>query len=455
MITGRPVSLARFARAKGGNVAAMFAIALVPILGFVGAAVDYSRANSARSAMQGALDSAALMVSKDIGAAPANAPLSSTEITDRARRYFNALYTSKDAVVTSFSANYTANTGKGATVALSGAGDVTTDFMKIMGIKKMTIDGGSTTTWGGTRMRVAMALDVTGSMNDDGKLAAMKTAAKSLVASLQKSMTNVEDVYLAIIPFAQMVNVGNSNVNANWIKWDLYEAANGSCSKSSYDSKSECESNGRTWTPAGRSSWNGCVTDRDQPADTTKAAPTTASTYYPAFQYAQCPAQILPMTSVYTYKIDDDTHVVNKKINSLVAQGGTNQPIGMAWAWQALQPGVPLNTPAKDPKWTYTDVVILLSDGQNTIDRWYGNGSSYSSQVDARQTILCNNMKTTTNNVRDTLIYTIQVNTDNDPESAVLKACGDSGFFPTSTSSGIATAFNAISASLNQLRVAK
>ncbi|MET0877956.1 MAG: pilus assembly protein TadG, partial [Tardiphaga sp.] len=201
---------------------------------------------------------------------------------------------------------------------------------------------------------------------------------------------------------------------------------------------------------------NGCVTDRDQPADTTKAAPTNAATYYPANQYAQCPAQILPMTTVYGYKVDDTNNVLNKKINSLVAAGGTNQPIGMAWAWQALQPGAPLNTPAKDSKYTYTDVVILLSDGMNTIDRWYGNGRDYSPQVDARQTLLCNNMKSKTNGVRDTLIYTIQVNTDNDPESAVLKACGDSGgFFPTSTAGGIATAFNAIGASLNQLRVAK
>ncbi len=43
-----------------------FAVALVPLLGFVGAAVDYSRTNAARSAMQVALDSAALMVSKDL-----------------------------------------------------------------------------------------------------------------------------------------------------------------------------------------------------------------------------------------------------------------------------------------------------------------------------------------------------------------------------------------------------
>jgi len=56
----------RFITADEGNIAVIFAIALVPLLGFVGAAVDYTRANAARSSMQAALDSTALMVSKDL-----------------------------------------------------------------------------------------------------------------------------------------------------------------------------------------------------------------------------------------------------------------------------------------------------------------------------------------------------------------------------------------------------
>ena len=47
-------------RAQGGNVMVTFAIALIPVMGAVGAGVDYSRASSAKAAMQAALDSAAL-----------------------------------------------------------------------------------------------------------------------------------------------------------------------------------------------------------------------------------------------------------------------------------------------------------------------------------------------------------------------------------------------------------
>jgi Flp pilus assembly protein TadG len=40
-------TLAGFRTARGGNVAITFALATLPILGFVGAAVDYSRARKA------------------------------------------------------------------------------------------------------------------------------------------------------------------------------------------------------------------------------------------------------------------------------------------------------------------------------------------------------------------------------------------------------------------------
>ena len=79
----------RFAGANQGNIAVIFAVALVPILTFMGAAIDYSRANSARSSLQSALDSTALMISKDL----------TDEV--KAKSYFTALYTNKDSSVLS------------------------------------------------------------------------------------------------------------------------------------------------------------------------------------------------------------------------------------------------------------------------------------------------------------------------------------------------------------------
>jgi Flp pilus assembly protein TadG len=77
----------RFAGADDGNIAVIFGIALLPILTFVGAAIDYSRANSARSSMQAALDSTALMVSRDLS----QGLITTSQINAKAQAYFAAL----------------------------------------------------------------------------------------------------------------------------------------------------------------------------------------------------------------------------------------------------------------------------------------------------------------------------------------------------------------------------
>src|SRR6185436_14556272 len=115
----------RFIRADDGNIAVIFAIALVPLLGFVGAAVDYTRANAARSSMQAALDSTALMVSKDLS----QGLITTSDIATKAQAYFTALYTNADAKSVSVSATYTANSSTGSNIQVNGSGAVTTDFL--------------------------------------------------------------------------------------------------------------------------------------------------------------------------------------------------------------------------------------------------------------------------------------------------------------------------------------
>ena len=78
--------LRRFKRDNRGNVAVIFALATLPIIGFVGAAVDFSHANSVKASLQAALDSTALMLAKY---APTH---TSAEIQDQASKYFKALF---------------------------------------------------------------------------------------------------------------------------------------------------------------------------------------------------------------------------------------------------------------------------------------------------------------------------------------------------------------------------
>jgi Flp pilus assembly protein TadG len=437
----------RFAKADQGNIAVLFAIAAVPILSFVGAAIDYTRANSARSSMQAALDSTALMLAKDLS----DGTITASDINTKASAYFTALYTNKEARAVTVAATYTASTSQGSTIVVNGSGNVPTEFMKVAGFPQLGFDTSSTAAWGNVRMRVALALDVTGSMDQDGKMTAMKPAAKALIDQLAALAKNTGDVYISLVPFAKDVNVGASNYNQSWIEWSEWDANNGNCSGQDswwYNTQSSCQSAGRNWQASNHNNWNGCVTDRDQDYDTKNTTPTADyHTKFYAEQYNACPAQLAPLTTDFTS--------LKTKIDALDPNGGTNQPIGIAWGWQSLSQGAPLNAPAEDPNYTYKKALIVMSDGLNTQDRWpsYGNGQTqYNDAIDNRQKIQCDNIK-----AAGVVIYTMHVNTRNDPTSAVLQYCasGADKFSTVTSSSQIAAAFTAIGTSLSKLRVAK
>ena len=79
-----------------------------------------------------------------------------------------------------------------------------------------------------------------------------------------------------------------------------------------------------------------------------------------------------------------DWTALNNKVDALSPNGSTNQAIGLAWAWQSLTAS-PFTIPAMDASKVYKQVIILLTDGLNTQDRWYGDGYNTSTQVNARQ----------------------------------------------------------------------
>jgi hypothetical protein len=131
------------------------------------------------------------------------------------------------------------------------------------------------------------------------------------------------------------------------------------------------------------------------------------------------------------------------------AVGNTNQAIGLALGWMSLTGGGPFAAPPPmDPNYTYSQNIILLSDGLNTQDRWYTNASS----IDARQQITCSNIK-----AAGITLYTIQVNTDGDPVSTLLQHCASSSdkFFLLTSADQILPTFNSIGANLSKLYIAR
>ncbi len=72
------------------------------------------------------------------------------------------------------------------------------------------------------------------------------------------------------------------------------------------------------------------------------------------------------------------------KIDDMKPKGNTNQAIGLAWAWLTHSTTAPFPAPSKYSNYTYVDVIILLTDGMNTQNRWYND-----SQTSMRARQLC------------------------------------------------------------------
>ncbi|MDQ2080142.1 pilus assembly protein TadG-related protein [Xanthobacteraceae bacterium Astr-EGSB] len=519
---------------NGGNVTITFAVALVPLLALVGTAVDYSRASAIRTAMQSAADSTALAMSKTA------ASLTKEEIKKQAEAMFKGLLSRTDVGNLVITAAYSSEGGS--TVTVTATGTMKTSFLGVLGISEMQLGTNAVTTWGNSRLRVALVLDNTGSMDQSNKLSKLKNATKDLLTTLQSAATTSADVYVSIIPFAKNIKVDTNSYDEDWIYWgtpaqdptlsddDSWDANNGTCStryattrsqcfanscsisgytnqnactnaymcsnplqktksactgekacSKSYSSKSACENHwgtwgygtwkrgvwdtSITWTPTAHKNWKGCITDRGDANgpnagnyDTNTVTPTPsnkATLFIPAHPSDYCPVTVKPL--------NNDWATMSTFVDEMTAKDSTNQGIGLVHGWQSLVGGGPYPTPpTMDTNYTYKQVIILMSDGLNTKNRWWGDGfrtgTAEDAKIDARERLTCTNAK-----AADITIYTIQVNTSTDPTSQVLQDCAspntedDPGphFYLVTSASGINDTFQQIGSQLSKLRISK
>jgi Flp pilus assembly protein TadG len=472
--------LRAFPRARGGNVAITFAITAIPIICAVGAAVDYSHANSVKADLQASLDATALMLSKEA------ATDTDSQLQANALKYFLADFNRPEAKNISIKATYSS---ADSTVLVNGSVDVPTNIMQLVNYNNFTITGSSTAKWGIEQLRVALVLDNTGSMQQAGKMDALKTATKSMLTMLQSASVTAGDIQVALIPFANGVNVGTDNVSETWLDWSYYTASGGwhgggghggyggyhssyggwSGGSSGWSSGSgnwngsnpnssgtwhgsggtsctwsTCWSSSGTWSGSSSgtntSHWQGCVMDRDQDYDVDNTAPTVSnkSTLFPAIYNPTCPAPVMGLSYDWTE--------LNAAVDQMSPTGSTNQTIGLDWGWLALTQGGPFDNAAMPADGERA--IVLLTDGLNTENRW----STDQATIDARTQKVCSNIK-----AAGITLYTIQVNTGGDPTSTLLQNCAsDPGkFYLLTKADQIVSTFNDIGSQLAKLRIAK
>lgn len=516
MFEGRRVGaifrqLTRFLRSRRANVATMFAFCAVPITLAGGMGVDLSRAVELRSRLAAALDAAGLAVgSTNHGSMP------QSQMQALAQTYFNANYTADTQFgvpapvrVAVNDQAITLSTTVAMPTTLLGVVGVHTVNVSY----SSTVTWGQTKLWVSLVLDNTGSMNQT-DKTGTSKISALKTATAQLLTILQNAATNPGDVQAALIPFSKNVNVGTGSVGASWIDWTDWNSPppnsmpaasvgpGSACPYSKYSSPygyacTSSPGNGasttttipgsgtykgyicpgmdsgaynsgkvghyyngcynsvqisctttctysHTWIPNAHSTWSGCIMDRNQDYDVANTSPTNTSTDFPAENDQSCPPAALAPLS-YNWSS------LSSEVSAMTANGSTDQPVGLAWGWMAQTQGDPLD-PAALPGGT-SQVIIILSDGLNTQDRWYGDGSSQSTQVDARMNQVCANAK-----AAGFTIYAVYVDLNGTQgNSQVLANCAtDSSHYFDLTSSGqIITTFNEIATQITQLRVSK
>jgi Flp pilus assembly protein TadG len=473
--------LRRFWSDNRGNIAVLFTLSIIPVIGAVGAAVDYSMASAYRADLQKSLDATALALSKIL-------PADQETLDTVGRQYFDANMGPND--LADIQVTVAAATG---TLTVTATANYQPRLATIFGIGQFPIGATAEARWGIGKVEVALVLDNSLSMNDSvggtTKIQALKNAAHDLLTILQDAAQDEGDAKVAIIPFDGNIrviptaSVNNTWINANldWIRWTEWEANNGNCnSDDEHDSKSSCEAdftctkskyssskknctnNGgswvqATWTPNAKTNWTGFLQERDKSPsevnyDVNDTAPTSNETKYPAWQcYSNSLRSLMPLSTSWGAATDTGTATLHGMVNSLTPSGYTNAPIGLVWGLHALSPTPRLTEGAAYDTENLVKIVILLSDGDNTRNRWdsCAIGSTSCPAIDARMTLVCNTLRD-----QQIKVYTIRLIAGN---AALLQACATtpSMYYEVTNAGQLSAVFNAIGAEIANLHLAK
>lgn len=399
-----------FAGRREGNIAMMFGFLLFALVAFAGAAVDLNRATMTRTRVAEAVDAAILAAARQKWRDPSK---TNEELEALARAMFDASVGSDaNLIVHDFDLSFDAETSEFSLRIDSG---LRTTMTRLLGQDELDVSTEARVGLGKPRpVELVMALDNTGSMNSNGKLAALKEASTDLINAL---FAHPEaQVKIGLVPFAQYVNIGEDFADEEWL----------------------------TTPPGG--GWMGCVGSRSYPNNIEDDDYATEDV--PGLNGAACPQALLSLTDVKTDALE--------AIDDMTAGGWTYIPSGLAWGWRALTPNPPLDEGAPFDEFEAdggVKALILMTDGQNTRAPDYPTHNAANQlYADDLTEELCENIKE-----QKIVLYTIAFDVTSDSVRDLLEDCATSSenYFNAEDSERLSAAFAAIATDLQNLTLTK
>ncbi|HBC07887.1 MAG TPA: hypothetical protein DC046_09950, partial [Rhodospirillaceae bacterium] len=187
---------------RRGGVAVFLALAIIPVIGFVGIGTDVARAYLVKSRLSSALDAAALAGGRSFFLPTRDADID---------MFFNA----------NFPAGYLGANVTGPlkfpdvdneTLELTASAVVPTSFMRVLGFEDVSVSASSQVKRELIALDVVLAIDMSGSMTSGAigggsRIAAARTAAQTLTGILFGTAPDKDLLGIGLVPWNSKVNV--------------------------------------------------------------------------------------------------------------------------------------------------------------------------------------------------------------------------------------------------------
>lgn len=422
-----------------GSVALIFALSCVVLFVLIGLAVDSARYYNLAGRMQQALDGASLAAAKLLS----DPNLTDQDIKDRAGAYFEAAVQTFGIDTTSISP-LNINVDRAASaVEVLGQVQVPAMFGGFAGLPSVNlINQKSKVVYDMTSVELAMVLDITGSMNTNGKLADLKGASQDVIDILFDGALNDTNVKIAIAPYSAAVNAGEYANDVTTLPVST------SCYKPCWYCERICTDVTGTLTDT-------CVLERQGGDAYTDAAPTGSAKLPNVSALGSTPARYsCPAPSVIP--LTDRTHRDDLKnaIQGYAASGATAGHIGTAWGLYLLSPSWSSVFPAESAPKGYGDghvqkAMIVMTDGE--FNTSYTGAADQTAESYAYFDNLCATAK-----ANGISVYTVGFDLNVADALAHLESCASapSQFYDAKTGAQLKDAFKDIANKLGNLRVA-
>ena len=411
-----------------GAVSAVVALSIAPMVATVGLAIDTARGYLVKARLSQAIDAAGLAGGRVMSSANRDSDI---------RMYFNANFPTGYLGAQIVGPTITPS-ADGTKLTLSATATVPTTFLAVAHISHMNVQASNQITRQIKPLDVVLSMDLSGSMatTDAGgglsRLQATRNAATTLVNILYGANTTSSILKIGLVPWNGKVNV--------WLAGQAYNsAATTTQTVPTFTNPLTNTAQSTVWIAnnspvpllsAPAADWKGCVYERYladgnssddadiyegaytgggktwiaawAPIPTAEGEPTASNSTHCSLAAAAHASNSTDCTPCLSQGITPLTStkqtILNAITNLPAANGDTNQPSGLGWAWRMLTPGAPFTESTSNVQ-TTQQAIVLLTDGQNNANYGdayksaFGLGSAGAPGMDARLQTLAANIK--------------------------------------------------------------